>query len=282
MGRHLCRRQNLCGTTPTLGEVVVEKREIQMTQLSKRSMVNFITPQFLVAVALSVTLMIGLIYKPALFRLSPVSPASVAVNAAQVLPGSVVSHGIFDAYHNADLMRVGHYKVGKPYNIKGKLYHPKATYKHVQVGLASWYGPGFHGRKTANGETFDMYSVSAAHTTLQIPCVVKVTNLENNRELLVRINDRGPFHDDAKGERIIDLSYGAAQKLGFVNRGLARVKIEVMPEQSMMLAAACQNRLPKSGGLSAGTSDNRPGLRLAANTATKASGANKTLRQLAS
>ena len=93
-----------------------------------------------------------------------------------------------------------------------------------QQGVASWYGPGFHGKKTANGETYDMYAMTAAHKTLPLPSYARVTNLTNGRSVVVRINDRGPFVDG----RIIDLSAGAAKKLGFYNKGTARVLVEAV------------------------------------------------------
>ena len=94
----------------------------------------------------------------------------------------------------------------------------------IQYGVSSYYADKFHGRRTANGEIFDMYGISGAHQTLPLNTVVKVTNLENNKELVIRINDRGPFVKN----RIFDCSYGAAIKLGFVGRGTATVKVEVL------------------------------------------------------
>jgi peptidoglycan lytic transglycosylase len=112
--------------------------------------------------------------------------------------------------------------IPKPYKVMGKWYQPLADAQGFkQKGLASWYGKKFHGRKTSNGETYDMYGISAAHKTLPLGTIVEVTNLENGRELTVRINDRGPF---VRG-RIIDLSYGAAKKLGVVGPGTAKVKV---------------------------------------------------------
>lgn len=110
----------------------------------------------------------------------------------------------------------------KPYKVLGKWYQPLPhSHGFGQCGIASWYGKQFHGRKTANGETYDMYGISAAHKTLPLGTHVWVRNLQNNRELAVRINDRGPFVKD----RIIDLSYGAAQKLGIVESGTAPVEL---------------------------------------------------------
>lgn len=113
----------------------------------------------------------------------------------------------------------------RPYQVLGKDYRPLTTAKGYEAtGIASWYGEKFHGHLTANGERYNMYSMSAAHKTLPLPSFVRVTNLENKRQTIVRVNDRGPFHDD----RIIDLSYAAALKLGFLATGVAKVKLEVM------------------------------------------------------
>lgn len=110
----------------------------------------------------------------------------------------------------------------KPYQVYGQWYYPRAhAHGYTESGLASWYGKKFHGRKTSNGETYNMYGVSAAHKTLPFNTIVKVRNLDNGRELDLRINDRGPF---VRG-RIIDLSYGAAKELGVVGPGTARVEL---------------------------------------------------------
>lgn len=112
-----------------------------------------------------------------------------------------------------------------PYTVLGKTYHINfETAGFTESGYASWYGKKFHGNKTSNGEVYDMYAMTAAHKTLAIPTYVRVTNLENQRTTVVRVNDRGPFHDG----RIIDLSYAAAKKLGYHQKGTARVKIEVL------------------------------------------------------
>ncbi|HBH26015.1 MAG TPA: septal ring lytic transglycosylase RlpA family lipoprotein [Rhodospirillaceae bacterium] len=115
-------------------------------------------------------------------------------------------------------------KVGKPYSIKGKTYHPEYRVTYREEGEASWYGPGFHGKPTANGERFNARALTAAHPTLQLPCTVRVTNLENGRVVALRVNDRGPF---AKG-RLIDVSEAAAQVLGFKTAGTARVRVELL------------------------------------------------------
>ncbi|TCK28408.1 rare lipoprotein A [Ancylobacter aquaticus] len=117
----------------------------------------------------------------------------------------------------------GTYRVGKPYVVAGKTYVPtEPTKKYRTEGLASWYGDDFHGRLTANGEVFDMHSIAAAHPTLPMPSYVRVTNLSNNRSMVVRVNDRGPFH----GNRVIDVSHRAADMLGFKSNGTARVRVD--------------------------------------------------------
>jgi len=123
------------------------------------------------------------------------------------------------------------YKVGNPYQIGGIWYTPVEDYDYEEVGIASWYGSEFDGRRTANGEVFDKDKVSAAHRTLPMPSVVEVTNLENGRTLVVRVNDRGPF---ARG-RIIDMSERAAELLGFAEQGTAQVRVRVLPDESMAL-----------------------------------------------
>ena len=130
----------------------------------------------------------------------------------------------------------GYYKVGKPYKIKGLWYYPKVDYKYRETGIASWYGPQFHGKQTANGEIFDMNLVSAAHRTLPMPSIVRVINLKNGRTLKIRINDRGPF---AHG-RIIDLSRRAAQLLGFYKEGTAPVRVEILEDESRFSAVKAQ------------------------------------------
>jgi len=112
-----------------------------------------------------------------------------------------------------------------PYSVLGKTYQVLPTEEgYRERGVASWYGEKFHGHKTSNGEVFDMYQVSAAHKSLPIPSFLQVTNLDNNRSIVVRVNDRGPFH----GDRIVDLSYAAALKLGYADRGTARVELEAI------------------------------------------------------
>jgi len=115
------------------------------------------------------------------------------------------------------------------YKDRGIKYYPKYVRKgHVKYGKASWYGKPFHGRRTANGERYNMYSMTAAHRTYAMGTILKVTNLRNKRSVRVRINDRGPFYNT----RNIDLSYGAARKLGMVHKGVGKVKIEVLSSHS--------------------------------------------------
>ena len=131
---------------------------------------------------------------------------------------------------------VGRFKVGNPYKIQGQWYYPQESYTYDETGIASWYGPGFHGKYTANGERFSQHELTAAHRTLQMPSFVRVTNLSNGKSLVVRINDRGPY---AKG-RIIDVSQKAADLLGFRGNGTARVRVQVLPEASRQIAQAAR------------------------------------------
>ncbi|MGX9393084.1 septal ring lytic transglycosylase RlpA family protein [Nitrobacteraceae bacterium UC4446_H13] len=116
----------------------------------------------------------------------------------------------------------GTYRVGKPYTVGGRVYVPQENPHYREEGMASWYGDAFHGRLTANGEVFDMESLTAAHPTMPIPSYARVTNLSNGKSLIVRVNDRGPYH----GNRIIDVSNRAANLLDFKGRGIARVRVE--------------------------------------------------------
>lgn len=116
----------------------------------------------------------------------------------------------------------GGYRLGKPYMVGGRMYVPEEDVNYRAEGLASWYGPDFHGRLTANGEVFDMHSMSAAHPTLPMPSYIRVTNLGNNRSIVLRVNDRGPFHPG----RLVDVSVKAADMLGFQGNGTARVRVE--------------------------------------------------------
>ncbi len=150
-----------------------------------------------------------------------------------LLGGSVSMVGCAEAQLGAHVAKTigatgatggGFYKVGNPYEINGDWYYPAENEKYDEEGIASWYGPKFHGKPTANGEVFDQNLVTAAHPTLPMPIYARVTNLENGRSLVVRINDRGPFVSD----REIDLSRRSADLLGFLNKGTARVRVQYL------------------------------------------------------
>jgi rare lipoprotein A len=145
----------------------------------------------------------------------------------------------------ANLPEGGIYKVGNPYQIDGVWYYPSEDYSYVEEGIASWYGPDFHGKRTANGERYDMNALTAAHPTLPMPSVVNVTNLENGRQLKLRINDRGPF----KSKRVIDISRQGAQLLGFKEQGTTRVRVEIDRDESLTIKnqflARSPGELPK-------------------------------------
>lgn len=125
--------------------------------------------------------------------------------------------------------------VGVPYRIGAMTYEPTLDWHYEAAGTASWYGPGFQGRRTANGDIFNQRTLTAAHPTLQLPSIVRVTNLDNGRSVTVLVNDRGPFVDD----RLIDVSRHAAQMLGFLDHGTARVRIKLMEAASRALWKAC-------------------------------------------
>ena len=123
----------------------------------------------------------------------------------------------------------GRYSVGKPYQVAGQTYVPQENTNYTATGTASWYGEDFHGRQTANGEIFDMQSIAAAHPTLPMPSYVRVTNLVNNRSLVVRVNDRGPYHPG----RDLDVSVRAAKLLGFYDQGTTRVRVDYVGRASL-------------------------------------------------
>ena len=148
---------------------------------------------------------------------------TLAVNTAKKLSPQDKGHGI--------------YKVGNPYQIDGVWYYPAEDYSYDETGIASWYGPGFHERYTANGEIYDQNDLTAAHRTLPMPCFVRVTNLDNGRSIVLRVNDRGPY---ARG-RIIDVSRRGAQLLGYEGIGTAKVRVQIMAAESRQLAEAMKN-----------------------------------------
>lgn len=178
-----------------------------------------------------------------LLALSGCAETRLVVHGAKELAGSV-----------SPAQKPGRYKVGDPYQIKGVWYYPREEPDYDETGIASWYGPQFHGRDTANGEVFDMNSLSAAHRTLPMPSVVQVTNLENGRSMKLRINDRGPF---AHG-RIIDLSRRAAQLLGFQQQGIAKVRVQFLPEDSAIAKAEVLGLPPPDRRVVAATVDAAP------------------------
>lgn len=143
----------------------------------------------------------------------------------------------------------GVYRVGKPYTVAGHTYSPEENAHYSKVGLASWYGPDFHGRYTANGEIFDMNAISAASPTLPLPCYARVTNLANKRSIVVRVNDRGPF----VGDRLIDVSVKTAKLLGFYEEGVTKVKVEYIGRAPLKgsddrkLASTLRHHVPGAG-----------------------------------
>jgi rare lipoprotein A len=132
----------------------------------------------------------------------------------------------------------GYFKVGNPYKVKGITYYPQDFENYIEYGRASWYGDDFHGKKTANGETYNMGDMTAAHPILPLPSIVKVINLDNNKSVIVRVNDRGPFVRN----RVIDVSQNAAIKLGFQVNGTANVKIEFLAKETEKLLRKIKNQ----------------------------------------
>ena len=169
-------------------------------------------------------------------------------------PSKVDANNLPDAVPRVEPLMSG---PNKPYTVNGKRYVPDTReVPYRQRGRASWYGRQFHGRQTSSGEVYDMYAMTAAHTTLPIPCYVRVTNVSNGRTVIVRVNDRGPFSNS----RIIDLSYAAATKLDFINQGTAEVIVErIMPADIAAGrvnsgSSAVSSGSHNSGGVSQGTS----------------------------
>jgi len=168
------------------------------------------------------------------------APAGTDHSSRYTITQDRAPKGNFDASGLSDAVPVYQAPVRagnkSPYTVWGKQYSVMNSNEgYVARGTASWYGEKFHGHKTSNGETFDMYQMSAAHKSLRIPGYARVTNIDNGRSVIVRVNDRGPFH----GDRLIDLSYAAAKKLGYQSRGTAKVEVEsitVKPDGSMFIA----------------------------------------------
>lgn len=136
------------------------------------------------------------------------------------------------------------YRVGDPYQIRGAWYYPKEDFGYDETGTASWYGNQFNGRSTASGEIFNSRAMTAAHPTLPMPSIVRVTNLDNGRTVVLRVNDRGPF----TGGRIIDVSKTAAERLGFMAAGTARVRVQIMAEESRTLKYASSSNPGSNSG----------------------------------
>ncbi len=165
--------------------------------------------------------------------------AALAIGSAALLPAASNASGLNSAVgHSADASFVKaeplHRSANLSYKVAGKRYYPsKKVESFSETGRASWYAPGFHGRKTSSGEKFDMNTMTAAHRTLPIPSYARVTNLANGKSVIVRINDRGPFHNS----RVLDVSKAAAQKLGFISRGTANVRVEqIVPGKNNRVA----------------------------------------------
>jgi rare lipoprotein A len=163
------------------------------------------------------------------------------------------------------------YKIGTPYEINGVYYYPRENFRYSEEGVASWYGPGFNKKQTANGETFNQNDLTAAHRTLPLPSLVKVTNLENGHVMTLVVNDRGPFVNTKN--RIIDVSSRAAEILGFKEKGTARVRVEILAKESIAMRDRALQQSQSSYGSSYQTASlnnmrsyGNPWLKAAANT----------------
>lgn len=150
----------------------------------------------------------------------------------------------------------GSFKIGSPYKVEGQWYYPKEQYDLVETGLASWYGPGFDGHRTASGEIYHSNELTAAHRTLQMPSLVRVTNLDNGRSIVVRVNDRGPY----RRGRVMDVSSKAADLLGMKGSGTAKVRLQVLSEESMRLAQLAKSGVATRGYETAMMAGQQPGL----------------------
>jgi rare lipoprotein A len=179
--------------------------------------------------------------------------ASAALALAQCSPlGAKYADGVGVRYADDDeqvseiTASTGRFTVGKPYSVRGRTYVPAEDPSYRADGIASWYGPDFHGGLTANGERYDMNGISAAHPTMPLPSYARVTNLDNGRSIIVRVNNRGPFVRN----RLVDLSVGAARALDFYHHGTARVRVEYVgraPREGgddQMLLATLRERTP--------------------------------------
>jgi len=166
----------------------------------------------------------------------PSAQALLRLGIVLATAASVAACGSSSSRHVAQ-SQTGAYKIGPPYKVDGVWYTPQEEFNHVETGVASWYGPGFHGKSTANGERYDQSERTAAHRTLQMPAIVRVTNLDNGRSTVVRINDRGPF----ARSRVIDLSRQAADELDIVRMGTAHVRIDQMSAESQAVKEVALN-----------------------------------------
>jgi len=177
------------------------------------------------------------------FSVIPLAACSVANLSYSPAPGVHVSV----PFHLPSSRRArlpnghgGHYKAGRPYRVGGRTYFPLSTASgYDKTGIASWYGRDFHGKLTANGERYDMHALSAAHKTLPLPSLVRVTNLENGRSVVVRVNDRGPFVK----HRLIDLSWAAARALGYADKGVTRVRVQALDTTAPTVVGAGMARI---------------------------------------
>ena len=157
-----------------------------------------------------------------ILQLSSCTTVEVATNLGKkIVPQKVIP----------DFKQQAIFKIGSPYQVEGVTYYPKKDLQYDETGIASWYGPKFHGRLTANGEIFNQNNITAAHKTLPLPSAVKVTNLENGLSIIVRINDRGPFVN----QRIIDLSAKAAEKIQLKQKGTGLVRVQLLRSESLLL-----------------------------------------------
>ncbi|WP_419904313.1 septal ring lytic transglycosylase RlpA family protein [Kiloniella sp.] len=170
-------------------------------------------------------------------HIMPACFAALAIGLSGCAEIELASHATKQIVKTSETKSKGRFKVGSPYQVKNIWYYPAVDYGYNETGIASWYGPGFDGKKTANGEIYDQYALTAAHRTLPMPSLVRVTNLGNGRSIKLRVNDRGPFSNN----RIIDVSRRSAQLLGFEVQGTAKVKVEILEAESRQLAAQAQS-----------------------------------------
>jgi rare lipoprotein A len=181
-----------------------------------------------------------LMYDGAAMSVAVVSPRHVSGTFVRIC-SAVLALALVSAcastHRGSGVAQRGIYKIGAPYSIDGITYYPQEEFQHVETGVASWYGPGFHGKSTANGERYDQQEHTAAHRTLQMPSVVRVTNLDNGLSTVVRVNDRGPYARN----RVLDVSRAAAQELDMMKSGTARVRIEQLTTESQVVKEVALN-----------------------------------------